>query len=88
MEASQSCRMKLMPVPVPSQTRSYPRELEVLTLLAHGLSNDQIASYLVISDATAKTDAAHVLMKLDLADRVDAVMYAYESRPIQPGRGP
>ena len=51
-----------------------PRELDVLTLLAHGRSNAQIASDLVISDATAKTHVAHVLMKLDLADRVHAVI--------------
>ena len=65
-----------------------PRELEVLTLLAHGLSNAQIANDLVISDATAKTHVAHVLTKLDLADRVHAVIYAYESGLIQPGRRP
>ena len=64
-----------------------PRELEVLTLLAHGLSNAQIASDLFISDATAKTHVSHVLMKLDLADRVHAVIYAYESGLVQPARG-
>ncbi len=64
-----------------------PRELEVLTHLAHGLSNAQIASDLFISDATAKTHVSHVLMKLDLADRVHAVIYAYESGLVQPGRG-
>jgi DNA-binding NarL/FixJ family response regulator len=63
-----------------------PREREVLTLLAHGLSNAQIASDLFISDATAKTHVSHVLMKLDLADRVHAVIYAYESGLVQPGR--
>ena len=64
-----------------------PRELEVLTLLAHGLSNAQIASDLFISDATAKTHVSHVLMKLDLTDRVHAVIYAYESGLVQPARG-
>ena len=65
-----------------------PRELEVLTLLAHGRSNAQIANDLVISDATAKTHVAHVLMKLDLTDRVHAVIYAYETGLIQPGGRP
>jgi DNA-binding NarL/FixJ family response regulator len=64
-----------------------PRELEVLILLAQGLSNAQIAGDLVISDATAKTHVAHVLMKLGLADRVHAVIYAYESGLIQPHHG-
>ena len=64
-----------------------PREREVLTLLAHGRSNAPIASDLFISDATAKTHVSHVLMKLDLADRVHAVIYAYESGLVQPGRG-
>lgn len=64
-----------------------PRELEVLTLLAHGLSNAQIAGDLHISDATAKTHVAHVLMKLALADRVHAVIYAYESGLVQPRDG-
>ena len=63
------------------------REREVLTLLAHGLSNAQIASDLFISDNTAKTHVSHVLMKLDLADRVHALIYAYESGLVQPGRG-
>jgi DNA-binding NarL/FixJ family response regulator len=63
-----------------------PREREVLTLLAHGRSNAQIANDLFISDATAKTHVSHVLMKLDLADRVHAVIYAYESGLVQPGR--
>ncbi len=63
-----------------------PRELEVLTLLAQGLSNAQIAETLVVSDATAKTHVARVLMKLHLPDRVHAVILAYESGLVQPGR--
>ena len=61
------------------------REHEVLTLLARGLSNSQIAGRLFISDATVKTHVARVLMKLNLADRVHAVIFAYETGLIQPG---
>ena len=61
------------------------REHEVLTLLARGLSNSQIADQLIISDATVKTHVARVLMKLNLADRVHAVIFAYETGLVQPG---
>ena len=61
------------------------REHEVLTLLARGLSNSQIADQLIISDATVKTHVARVLMKLNLADRVQAVIFAYETGLVQPG---
>jgi DNA-binding NarL/FixJ family response regulator len=62
-----------------------PRELEVLTLLGRGLSNSQIADELVVSDATVKTHVARVLMKLNLPDRVHAVIYTYEMGLIEPG---
>lgn len=63
----------------PQMGKLSERELEVLKLIAKGLSNSEIANALVISEATARTHVAHIFSKLDLRDRVQAVVLAYES---------
>lgn len=61
-----------------------PREHEVFTLIAQGLSNPEIAAKLFLSEATVKTHVGHILAKLDARDRVQAVVIAYETGIVAP----
>jgi DNA-binding NarL/FixJ family response regulator len=75
--------------PAPPQVRQRlasltTRELEALRLIASGCSNAEIADHLVLSEATVKTHVGHLLAKLGVRDRVQAVVFAYEARVVSP----
>ena len=71
--------------PAPQLAELTARELEMLRFVARGLSNAEIAKEAYVSETTVKTHIAHILMKLHLRDRVQAVVFAYENGVVEPG---
>jgi DNA-binding NarL/FixJ family response regulator len=72
---------------VPRLDQLTPREQEVLVLIGRGLNNREIGETLFVGEATVKTHIGRVLMKLQLRDRVQAVIYAYEVGLVGPTTG-
>jgi DNA-binding NarL/FixJ family response regulator len=78
-------RPRVAPGGAPELAELTERELEVLKLIARGLSNAEIAEQLVVSEATVRTHVNRLLTKLDLRDRTQAAVLAYECGLVQPG---
>ncbi len=76
------------PVALPDLARLTDREREVVTLVAEGLTNDEIARRLIMSAATAKTHVSRAMIKLHARDRAQLVVFAYESGLVRPGWAP
>jgi NarL family two-component system response regulator LiaR len=72
-------QIRQKPTPAPADVEPLtPRELEVLKLIARGLSNQQIAAELIISERTARTHVSNILSKLNLENRTQAAFYAFQ----------
>jgi DNA-binding NarL/FixJ family response regulator len=79
-------RRRVVPSEAPELFELTERELEVLKLIARGLSNAEIAEQLTVSEATVRTHVNRILTKLGLRDRTQAAVRAYESGLVQPGQ--
>jgi len=78
-------RRRARPKPSPALDALTPREREVLELIARGMSNSEIAQSLFVAEQTVKTHVSKVFSKLDLRDRAQAVVLAYETGLVTPG---
>ena len=68
-----------------AEATTFPAEAEVFTAIARGMSNAEISQALYLSESTVKTHVGRILMKLDLRDRIHAVVLGYETGVVRPG---